>query len=248
VLDLAIPNVGGDDTLFISTNKDEDTFDSTTTNIENCTFMNNNAGSSGGAAHLKGNVTLTLCRFKGNYAADEGGAVHLYKGAMTIDKCNFTDNSATFHGGAVFLGDDPDGNHMVIDPLFTKNSCGGDGAAIYGDSDFGGAAYLDVRFSNFSSNTAAYGNGGAICRIQDLSVIGLVTIEYCRFVSNKAVIGGAVYSDFNVNMTSVLLANNTASSGGAMQLKDLSNELFNVTLVNNTASSQGNIYNHSSFV
>jgi predicted outer membrane repeat protein len=247
LLNLAIPNVGGDDYIYVSSDKDEALSDVSTTNIRNSTFMNNNAGSSGGAAHVKGDVTLTLCRFEANHAYNKGGAVHLYKGAMTIDKCNFTDNRSTSHGGAVFLGDDPYGNHMVTNSLFTNNSCGGDGAAIYGASDFEGAAYLDVRSSNFSSNTAD-GVGGAICRVKAFSVIGLVTVEKCTFISNQAYSAGAIYSDLNVNITSVLLANNTAAFGGAMQLIDLSNQLFNVTLINNTALYQGNINNHSSFV
>jgi predicted outer membrane repeat protein len=254
VLNLAIPNVGGDATSPIfggddylysssSSSDDEDTLDYPTTKIINSIFMNNTAGSRGGAAHLKGTVTLTLCHFKGNHAFNEGGAVHIFKWSMTTDKCNFTDNLADFNGGAVLLGDDPQGYLNVTDSFFTNNSCGGDGAAIFGKS----SSSLEARFSSFSSNTAD-GNGGAIYIIRDLSVAGLVTVKACEFISNKATIGGAIFSDFVVNFLGALLANNTASSGGAMRLTSTLDLLSSVTLINNTASSQGNINHHRNFM
>jgi predicted outer membrane repeat protein len=166
-------------------------------------------------------------------------AVHLYEGSMTIDECDFTDNLADFNGGAVFLGDDPYGYNLVNNSLFTHNSCGRDGAAIYRDTDIASQTYLEVRFSNFITNKAD-GNGGAICRVNYLTIGGLMSVDNCRFISNKATIGGAIYSEVDVFMDSVVLANNTASFGGAMQLTSY-DTLFNVTLINNTASSQGNM-------
>jgi predicted outer membrane repeat protein len=153
------------------------------TNIELCNFTDNCASKSAGAAYLKGNVTLNECLFEGN-SAEEMGAVYVGTGLMTITRSLFANNTASSAGGAVanFAIPPEQEHHLIEESTFFNNSAGDGGALISSDEIING---LVVRFSNFSSNTAVDGNGGAInC--------GDIRVGLGLFTSNKATAGGAI--------------------------------------------------------
>jgi predicted outer membrane repeat protein len=219
------------------------------TNIELCKFTDNFAGSilNAGAAYLNGNVTLSDCLFAGN-SADAGGAVQFYEGLMTIRRCTFANNTASSSssgagGGAVANFAKPPGQepHLIEESIFFNNSAGiGGGGALFSIGDIfieeANLPGLVVRSSNFSSNTAVDGNGGAIS-------CGDIRVENCLFTSNKATAGGAISTEVGDTFPyfeSVVLANNTASRGGAIHHSAGSIYMVDVKLINNTASSQGN--------
>jgi predicted outer membrane repeat protein len=200
--------------------------------IERSTFTDNSASDKAGAAFCKGNVTLNECIFRGNSALD-AGAVYLDSGLISISQCTFADNTANGddvtrgNGGAIYLSAlSPESTCLINASTFINNICQSSGAAIFSDIP------LDVRFSNFSSNTAVY-SGGAISA-------SFLEIETCAFTSNRATLGGAIESKGErLNVFRSVLNNNTASSGGAIHTKG-SCSLYNTTLINNTALSQGN--------
>ncbi|HEX3013691.1 MAG TPA: tandem-95 repeat protein, partial [Methanobacterium sp.] len=84
------------------------------------------------------------------------------------------------------------------------------------------------------TNTAAYGNGGAIFNCGTIT-----TLSGCNFINNKADLGGAIYN-FYGNITSLsgcIFTGNTASLGGAIANIGVITGLSGCTFTNNTAES-----------
>jgi hypothetical protein len=170
----------------------------------NCTFLRNTSEDQGGAI----SASIVDVRFSVFFknSANAGGAITAPDGAVII-KSSFTQNRALLNayegtGGAINI---PLGNIDIIDGVFTNNSSGGSGGAIY-------AATATVNTSTFNSNTAGQ-YGGAISTVNG-------TIARSRFTRNTAgTDGGAINlaSSGTSSVTSSTFTSNIASqSGGAI--------------------------------
>jgi len=107
--------------------------------ITNTQFIENSAGTSGGAINVAMNTTtpinITGCTFTGNSsnaAASStagGGAIFAGSGLMTINKCTFTNNYATASNGGAILNNTA--STIISNSIFSANASPIAGGAIY---------------------------------------------------------------------------------------------------------------------
>ena len=174
--------------------------------VDNSTFTNNSARSAGGAidnlnylSSTSPQLTISHCIFTNNTSLVGGGGL-LSGGIATVIDSNFVNNSAVEEGGGIVNG----GSSMtILGGVFTDNSASYGGAfanlassatgkstaSIYGCIFIGNTAIADPSVSNFNGDPNNNGNGGAIFNE------GSLTIEYCLLANNSATIGGAIYND-----------------------------------------------------
>ena len=212
--------------------------------IDHSSFFDGEAGFSGGGLAIYGGAaTISNCLFQGN-SGYVGGAISCFDSCQAIfDSCDFVGNTAIWGGGGGFLtesstpefsechwennavapnGEGSFGGALFIynnsDPMILNCSFTGNSASR------GGAVYVRgfgcaPRFfwTDFSGNTAEepIGSGGAIC----VSGGAPVQINYCRFLFNRAFMGGGLYLSDQPRaiVNNALFKTNVATaSGGAI--------------------------------
>jgi len=209
--------------------------------VINCTFINNSAGSSGGALSIvlgTGNQIIN-CTFTNNSAL-LGGAIRFSSVTVVLEWCNFTDNSADEVGGGIFI---QNSIANVISGIFINNRAPL-GGAIYATSN---ADMVKISASTFNGNQA--NNGGALYILCDLELTG------SNFTANRAGAGNTsgVYST-----SAILIQNNNFRNniGIALTLMGQSTRIIgnnftsNVGIVirvtgNNVIISENNFINNS---
>ena len=218
--------------------------------LVNCTAVHNYGSVHGGFACLFGSDTaLENCTFEDNYAPSSG-AVHCHNGNITVKNCTFVNNSAIGGGtnatngyagalGLVYTGSP---GVTVIDSHFYNNTAVNDGGAV---QVMGTGRDAKIINSDFENNTAAYGGAVSIkgtntvitdsnftdCNASQyggaVQVIGSGTnINNCNFEENNALpdedkkddgLGGAVYiQGTNCHVTDSNFTHNTARNGSAI--------------------------------
>ena len=223
--------------------------------IINCTFINNQANSFGGAIYNNVVDTLAIkdCKFTGNKATTSGGAI-FSKGNVVVEKSIFENNQANVEGGAIhceksveisnstFNSNKVDGEALtahggainakkdiIIDNSIFNGNSANRGGAIYSYSD------LIIENSQFTKNTAK--EGGAIKIISDSHGY----IENSTFKQNSATSGdgGAIYSNKWLHVGNSVFELNTANSkGGAIETDYIQFGGKN-TFTNNSAQDHG---------
>ena len=161
--------------------------------VENCTFVNNTAGTRGGAVEFEGASNILNSTFVGNNAPNGGG---LYAGfslsLTTVDNCIFINNNATYGGGV----------ENYHDILQLSNSIFINNTATYGGAFYNEESYTEkdvVLDGNvFINNTATA--GGAIYS-EGLNVTdNNFTILSSLFVGNAADSANAIYLNDNADL------------------------------------------------
>ena len=209
--------------------------------IYNSVFLNNTAGTNGGAIasfNASSQMHIYDSYFKGNTATGGGGAVASgYTGTLNVYNSTFKDNLATQGGGAIISA--YGGTATVVDSTFTGNytttlstQCGGgavgnlNSTTIINDSTFEGNG---VNGYGTSSPVTSTYYGGAIANYYKNGASGStapkVTIGgTTTFTSNKVLRdGGAIYNESetggtpSVSVEGATFTTNTAGrDGGAM--------------------------------
>lgn len=134
----------------------------------NCHFMNNSAGSYGGAvAIVDGYGIFKNCHFEGNKSTTNAGALRLNGGTLEMDGCTFLNNEATGSG---------------------TSSNAGTGGAVYIGTDGAVATIINSRFEGNYAKTS--GRGGAI-NFQAKTTT--TTIDNCEFIGNHADVHSGVF-------------------------------------------------------
>ncbi|MGH8562446.1 MAG: right-handed parallel beta-helix repeat-containing protein, partial [Nevskiales bacterium] len=188
-----------------------------TVNISGLTLTNGSTGGDGGAIETDdAKLTISNCVFSGNVAiAGEGGAIYSdgFYSTLTVKDSVFTGNSAGYEGGAIYVDDT---SEVAARGVHISNSrfIGANTA------DEGGAIYLDdvdspvlIENSVIDGNTAAVSFGGGIA-IDDTDNRGTVTIRNSTISNNTATTdGGGVFMDDPDNQ--VLIDNSTLSGNNA---------------------------------
>lgn len=151
---------------------------SSVTAFNNCNFINNTAGTNGGAIDVTGTLLLNHCIFYNNMASGDGGAIYahhpLYTNvSLAINDTIFDYNLAKGNGGAIYLDcfnsewsfDDGAALTVIGQSIFTRNEAGHEDAWGSGEAGYGGAIFnfqiCDIENTEFSYNYATNG-GGAI--------------------------------------------------------------------------------------
>lgn len=186
--------------------------------LSNCNFINNVAKGygdeyiSGGAVYWEGeNGTVSNCNFVEN-SASTGGALYWDAEEGLLKDSNFNNNSAILNGGAVSA------NKLNV------NNCNfTDCSSLYQGGALNVFGTVNVTKSNFDNNSATY-YGGALFFTSG-------NIENSNFTNNWAFgifedgyefgSGGAVWLQGSANLTNCNFINNTATSGGALEVYDI---------------------------
>ncbi|TMW59675.1 hypothetical protein Poli38472_004744 [Pythium oligandrum] len=162
-----------------------------------------------------------------NNACSRGGVISSER-PTTIRKCNFRHNNAT-DGGVILFGSKTAVTYIIEDSDFVENIAFNTGGAI----KIIGPNTLKVTNSHFAGNSAFGAGGGAFYIASDSTV----QISDSSFIENRALIGGAIWSEGTLKVQrttfekNALVLNNddggdmcgvTAGTGGAIYASSLS--------------------------
>ncbi|WP_296888045.1 Ig-like domain repeat protein [uncultured Methanobrevibacter sp.] len=205
------------------------------------------------------NTTFSNSKFINNFAGTNGGAIDWHRGAAngTIEYCLFENNIANRSAGAVFWNGR---NGTIIHSNFTQNDAkgiawaisvrgenntGGDGGAIM----WSGSVGL-VDDCKFIDNTAAERGGGIFLQGTEIEDCYNTTFKNSYFEGNVAGDeGGAINWDIgsqNGYVYNVEFVNNTAyTNGGAIHWNGYNGTIKSSTFRNNRATGDVRLYNMS---
>jgi predicted outer membrane repeat protein len=176
--------------------------------LDNCSLINNHAGSGGGIANLEsGTVIVNNTTFRNNTAAYAGGSIFSPDNSLSVSNSYFEDNSAASHGGGIY---NDDNLLTVTNSTFVGNSAGYCGGGICN----GSSGTLVLRNNIFSSNSAGY--GGAI---SNGSESGTVTVSNSTFSENAANDGASISHAYSGALTVInctFSGNTTTGVGGGI--------------------------------
>ncbi len=201
-------------------------------------------GKGGGAVYNNGQLTVLNSRFVNNHAVAIAGAISS-GAALTITHTDFYSNSAGFDGGAIYATV----NLAIHDSSFEFNRAEDGGAVLYntnagraGRAGRAGpaAAAAGPRFtldgSQFYSNTATIGRGGAILNF------GTTAITNSDFQLSQSPLGGAVHNALDASLTveNSRFVSNTTDQGVGGALLSLGHLVVNdSTFTGNSALNGG---------
>ena len=193
------------------------------------------AASPAGQAFVLDSGEGSNCRIEGlcfrqfGSSTVNGSALALEYSSPSVTNCRFEDCSA--NKGTVWCSM---GLPVFISCEFLQNT-GTFGAAIWAD-----LSAVNIDSCRFHDN-ASYGTGGAV----SLSNGFQYSITNCRFESNRAQIGSAIYLDYSgIDIINCLFVNNICSNGATISAyTNSSPKLLNCTLADNScATSAGGLY------
>ena len=198
---------------------------SVTLELYRCQFIGNTAAS-GGAINIFDSVVLVVgCTFRENCARESGGAIFSINSHVEVYNSEFHSNSAEA-GGALYF----DGllsatvatyryNFIFQDTIFTFNTVGEDGGALYckGITD-GAKVSAEIYRGHSKFNTAKKSGGFAY-----LSRCDVYEREF-NISNNNASVGGAIYAresvlTFGITLPNSLSRNTAEKAGGALYLE-----------------------------
>ena len=219
----------------------------------NAVISNNEASENGGGICTgTGTVTMSGGSLASNTAGGNGGAVYTESSAFSMTGGTLSANTANENGGGVYT---ESGSVTMSGPSsdnysrFDNNTAGNSGGGIYAES---GAVSISSN-SQFRGNVATTGNGGAIYIGSGTATLTENTCKIGTGINisprqpNTAVNGAAIFINTgSASFTDCVIANNTASSGGAVGVGSSSTRLYfsgNAVVNNNTMSGNAsNVY------
>lgn len=234
--------------------------------VKNSTFVDNGAGSNGGAIFSENGTNLDIsdCLFERNYAW-EGGAIRYHQSddnmeeSVTINNCNFIKNvdapsNGNGSGGAInFTG--WNSSIFIDNCLFEENSAGNAGGALKFNGKFtiknttinknlAGAhagGWLDgpealIQNVVFSDNISTGNAEGTAIKGQ----INDLAIEDCQFFNNVGFSILGIGWNSNARMKNVSIYDNTAT---ALAFQNATVEIDNIIISNNKSMSKGGVIN-----
>ena len=233
--------------------------------VINSNFTNNHAFYGGAifAGEFSGDTNISNVIFTRNGAVVDGGAIQIRGSGVTLNDTYFYSNYAGSYGGGIYVGGSGITN-VVYYSVFEDNEAGDHGGAIAWHASAG-----EIRYSNFTKNSAIYGgaiylngistqselshlifinntaieNGGAI----DCNAT-FMNLTHTQFISNYAKYGAALCREANATggfgINNTFISNHAYISGAALAWLGVDNiNINNYTFINNTADrSAGAIY------
>ncbi|MBN2524841.1 MAG: right-handed parallel beta-helix repeat-containing protein [Deltaproteobacteria bacterium] len=142
--------------------------------LRNCLVKDNHADNfGGGLLAYDAEVTIQNCVFRAN-SANDGGAVYADNALLRVSQSVFDDNyifGGDGGGMAIYYSN----STLIVNCMFTDNSAGGEGGAIYSNNTYAGI-YNGVFFGN----DANY--GGAVYAAENTTI----DAAHCTFHHNQA--------------------------------------------------------------
>jgi len=179
--------------------------------FSNCILEGNEAVTDAGALRMfHSTVTVTNTVIRGNIAHFGGAIVALGKSQLFIVKSSVVNNRAIYGGGIYIYG------RELFASISESSRFVGNNATIGGAVFTADTATLNVSFSSFEGNTAAFGGGGLYCSSKARTwVVG------SDFLRNQATEGGGLYlvgSDTILSVLGSRISGNMAlgSNGGGL--------------------------------
>jgi hypothetical protein len=190
---------------------------------------NTDTDDDGGGMYIRGEPTVSNCRFYHNSADDFGGGMHINSHAKTptVSRCNFNLNAAGYGGG---MQNSNDSYSNVINCRFEENSAT-DGGGMYNfDSN------PTVSDCYFASNNAVRYGGGMTNHQQSMPVV-----TSCTYANNSAIRGGGMYNYDNSipTVTGSTFIGNSATDGGGMFNYNSTPDVTSCSFLDNSAVSGG---------
>ncbi len=171
--------------------------------IENVMFLRCNAKNNGAGIYIhKGKLKMRECSFLKNKSR-RGAALYSDDSLVSIDKSRFRFNIGFTNGGAIRKNA---GDMKISNCLFSHNK------SRYAGAVFSYMGKMQLEKSDFHNNLVVF-DGGAI-----RSYRGDSDISGCKFLSNRAFLGGAlsIISGKNRVESSEFRNNVATNSGGAI--------------------------------
>ena len=151
--------------------------------LKNIVFKNAYSTSGSAVFYDSANMGHIInCVFENNIATASGAAVYSASSDMLIENCTFNDNTAISNGAAIFAS-----KLITITNCEFNSNIANRGGSIYFNSIKDLSIVDNCKFQNNDANL----EGGAICIYSSL-----INITNSRFVSNKAISGGAISNKF----------------------------------------------------
>jgi len=176
-------------------------------NVENCSFENNNATSSGGAVYSGYGSVLNVSDsyFNNNYAKYSGGAIYSYS-ACNVTNSVFNNSSSGSSGGAVYISGSSSNYSSVRNSTFTNSAAVQNGGSLYVTY----ASVINNAFENSeTTGTSSSYSGGAIYG-------GNLYLENNSMISCSAASGSGncIEAIGPINNTIVILKDNSITNPG----------------------------------
>ena len=221
--------------------------------LDNSTFKYNSAGDAGGAIR-GGKIFINYNQdenqsfntfFIGN-EADIGGAIYILDKKLYVKNTEFSSNKALVDGGAIYSScDSPREGPTVTNCLFEGNKATGAKSQCYGGAIRCKDCDVYIENSTFKDNYAEdYGGAVYADNIFVNNNQGSNDAFNTFFINNKAKDndGGALYSEYNIDVKNTLFTGNGAyEDGGAIFCCDdayITNSLFESNIADGAKSSQ----------
>ena len=207
--------------------------------IDDSKFESNSAYIEGGAIYNTAQLYIKNTNFTLNKVSkNDGGAIYNYIGTITIEDSLFSANSAGEYGGAIYT-EEVISNLVIKNTIFNSNSADEIGGAIYNKN-----APTEISDSTFIENGADQGGALYIDK-------GNLQINNISFISNVATDGGAIYlkgANLEVTIEDSTFTNNRATgNGGAIASVGDNILIKNSTFAQNSAYQGGALYNKLTF-
>jgi hypothetical protein len=191
--------------------------------VRNSTFQSNSSELAAGAigANVGGSITLKNNRFINNLAGTTGGAAALQAGknqTLLVQNCQFVENHAS-EAGAVFLAGDHTNTTIIRNSLFSQNEASarnGGGAVV------GGGSVLIERTA-FIENIGQTQGGGLDVTASSLLVIRSSQFVDNALLGEGSGGGGlevSVPEDSSARIIGSIFSGNSAGQGGGIQISE----------------------------
>ncbi len=162
--------------------------------IYNTIFNSSHSYSFGGSivSYEYGLLKIFNSTFNNTYSStDAGGAIYSYQSSILMNNVSISNSKATFGGALTIIDTIPLLNSIIQSSFFENNSATYEGGAIYNIY-----SPLTIFNSTFVNNRGIYGGGV----FSDKG--GRLNITSSKFILNNVTgIGGAVFSNENLNFT-----------------------------------------------
>ena len=218
--------------------------------LDGFTITGGKGGSSGGGMYNSGSSTVINCTFIDNSAAYGGGIVCTNGSSLTALNCTFSRNSVSWYGGAI---ESWNADSLTLTNCIFRGNSAGEGGGVYSFNT--NCTLINCIFTGNSAKGGdrkqGYG-GGIYNEIMPFSEKAIV-VTNCTFVGNSAVAdtGGGIYHysyyyDSLIVTNSILWDNSDASgtSESAQIYADNKPPVINYCSIQGLTGSFGGSGNH----